>query len=744
MICCSPARNVIMKKFSFLILIQSSLWLNVISTSTNSAQTRAVEHLIERLIGEEKSASFQIKVVDHNNSDNDWFSLEKKNNSIHIVGSSGVAAAYGFQYYLRNFCQCHISWDHDQLNLPDSWPEVKIFVKSIDRYRYYQNVCVSSYSYVWWTWPRWEREIDWMALNGFNLALAFTGQEAIWRRVYQSVNMTETEINGHFAGPAFLAWNRMGNIRGWGGPLPESWHEESMKLQRKIVKRMKELGINPILPAFCGFIPVPFKRLFPHVKMTTLLPWVNFPSNYCCPYLLDPTESLFQTIGEMFMREMKNEFGLSHFYNCDTFNENIPQSTDPKYLQNVNSAIFRVMNESDANATWILQGWLFASQQQFWTPERVKHFLDVVPNDRMIVLDLHSELNPQYLRLDSYFGKPFIWCMLHNFGGTLGMHGSLGILNSQIVKARKMTGSTLIGTGLTPEGINQNYIVYDFMTEVSWRNESVNLDNWVEKYSVRRYGKSNINSKEVWRLLKNSVYNYSLSVALHGQYTLCVRPKLNLKPWIWYNSSDVALAWDLMLNITDNPILGNLNFKHDIVDLTRQVFQLKFDDLFEKLIDAFYNQNNDVFISVSLQMLDLLIDLDSVLSTNTRFMLGSWIREAKARGKTLNDRKHLVANAKNQITLWGPNSQSSVLDYATKQWSGVVSDYYYPRWKLFCQQLYASLVNKVPFHQHIFDEMVFSLIEKPFVHSYKMYPSNPLNDTMKVIRLLYDKWRAKL
>lgn len=51
------------------------------------------------------------------------------------------------------------------------------------RFRYYQNVCTQSYSYVWWDWARWEKEIDWMALSGINLALAFTGQEAIWQRV---------------------------------------------------------------------------------------------------------------------------------------------------------------------------------------------------------------------------------------------------------------------------------------------------------------------------------------------------------------------------------------------------------------------------------------------------------------------------------------------------------------------------------------------------------------------------------
>ena len=33
-----------------------------------------------------------------------------------------------------------------------------------------------SYSMAYWDWERWEAEIDWMALQGINLPLAFTGK----------------------------------------------------------------------------------------------------------------------------------------------------------------------------------------------------------------------------------------------------------------------------------------------------------------------------------------------------------------------------------------------------------------------------------------------------------------------------------------------------------------------------------------------------------------------------------------
>lgn len=52
----------------------------------------------------------------------------------------------------------------------------------------------------------------------------------------------------------------MGNIRGWGGPLPQSWHQRSLVLQKQILSRMREFGIIPVLPAFSGHVPKAFKR----------------------------------------------------------------------------------------------------------------------------------------------------------------------------------------------------------------------------------------------------------------------------------------------------------------------------------------------------------------------------------------------------------------------------------------------------------------------------------------------------
>ena len=81
----------------------------------------------------------------------------------------------------------------------------------------------------------------------------------------------------------------------------------------------------------------------------------------------------------------------------------------------------------------------------------------------MIILDLYSEAYPVWNVTESFYGKPFIWCLLHNFGGNRGIYGPLTTIATQPIVARQANGSTMIGTGMTPEAIEQNPVVYDLM-----------------------------------------------------------------------------------------------------------------------------------------------------------------------------------------------------------------------------------------------------------------------------------------
>lgn len=48
------------------------------------------------------------------------------------------------------------------------------------------------------------------------------------------------------------------------------------------------------------------------------------------------------------------EFGTDNIYNCDSFNENVPQSPDTKFLRQTGNAIFSAMTDADPDAIWLV------------------------------------------------------------------------------------------------------------------------------------------------------------------------------------------------------------------------------------------------------------------------------------------------------------------------------------------------------------------------------------------------------
>lgn len=734
-----------------------SVKLPVTNDSNGSTESikRIAEEVITRVLGIEKASFFEF-IVNKNDSD-DGFSILKTADydKVSITGRNAVSLVWGVNYYLKSFCNCHISWDGDHLHFPISLPLVNITIASSDKLRYYQNVCTSSYSFVWWDWKRWEREIDWMAFNGINLALAFTAQEAIWQRVYDGLGL----MNGYFTGPAFLAWNRMGNLRNFAGGLFENWHKQQISLQHNILKRMRDIGITPILPAFCGVVPKSFNKSYPETNLIQMARWSKFSDENCCPFFLDPKDPLFSVVNRVFMREYISEFGTDHFYNCDTFNENTPPSSEPEYLSSISHSIYREISSVDPSAIWIVQGWMF--NDPFWIKRsRVKAFLSGVPVGKMLILDLQSGLTPQYRRLENFYGHYFIWCMLHNFGGQLGMYGYLSRVNEEVQKGRSFSNSTMVGIGITPEGIGQNYIVYDFMLESSLHTKPVNLSKWVSRYAMRRYGIFDVTVDEGWQILKDTVYDYrperlfrlstvgtKPTTLIQGEHIskniLTKLPSLNMKDLTWYNRT---LVFEAFLKFVSASQISTFNsselFQHDLIDITRQTIQLAVGELYFKLHKEYRSEDIKNFQNTVDTFLKILDELDTILGSGKNYLLGNWLEGAKSQGKNSVEKLNYEFNARNQITLWGPNGE--IRDYAAKQWSGLVSDYYKPRWNIFLKSLNQSLVGKIPFNLTAVKKKIFKTVEEPFGWAKKTYPTSPKGNPIQVIYSFAEKWKAKL
>ena len=113
----------------------------------------------------------------------------------------------------------------------------------------------------------------------------------------------------------------------------------------------------------------------------------------------------------------------------------------------------------------------------------------------------------------------------------------------------------MIGTGLTPEGINQNDMIYDFMNEMgTWINQTLtpqHTQNWVSSYSNRRYGGVTDDSIKAWHLLLKSVYNCTDGRNNLRQTVITAMPSFTIVPHVWFNPDDVYQAWDAILAAAD-------------------------------------------------------------------------------------------------------------------------------------------------------------------------------------------------
>ena len=320
-----------------------------------------------------------------------------------------------------------------------------------------------SYTTAFWSWEDWELELDWLALRGVNLPLAWVGYERILLETFMDVGFSQEQVLEFFSDPAFQAWNRFGNIQSsWTGELPISWINSQFELQKKILKRMVELGMTPVLPAFTGFVPRTFPVVFPKAKVVNISRWNGFSPDFSNVTFLEPSDPLFAQLQKSFVRKQKEYYGdVTHIYTLDQFNENDPISGDLTELKALANTVWRSLKEADPDAVWMLQGWLFFYKADFWTRERVKAFLDGVPEHKdMLILDLYSETYPQWQNLDSYFGKPWIWCQLRDFGGNQGLYGQVMNVTVNPIEALE-TSPSLVGFGLTMEAQEGNEIMYD-------------------------------------------------------------------------------------------------------------------------------------------------------------------------------------------------------------------------------------------------------------------------------------------
>ncbi len=650
-----------------------------------SKEEKAARQLIERVAGT-SSENFRVEIKESDSLD--CFAVYSDGKRVILEGNNGVSIASALKCYLENCCHVQADWSTEfPISLPEELPlpEDTVRRKSPYKYRYALNYCTFNYSMSWWDEKRWQKEIDLMAMNGINAPLALTGQNSVWQRVYNRLGFSNEELGDFFSGPAHFSWFWMGNLDGWGGPLPQSLIDRHERLQKFILHSERSLGMKPILPAFTGHVPPKFTEKFPDSEVNQT-DWEGFAP----VTILAPQDSMFNVIGKMFMEEQTKMYGTDHLYSADTFNENLPPTNDSLYLDAMSRKVYASMAEYDPEAIWIMQGWLFHYMGNFWKEKEIRALVGAVPDDRMIILDLWSERFPVFSRTDSYYGKQWIWCMLHNFGQNHKWEGHWTNVASQPARTKKSeAGKNMQGIGFTMEGIEQTPILYALMAENVWRDEPVDVSEFLDRYLRNRYGEGYRPCVKAWEILTRTVFEHDFSgggfpSAITERPSLTDRRyKISQRHLENYTKPLIEALGIMTESAEDDPsLLDHDGFRYDLTDMGRQALSDYSNILHSRMAEAYQAKDTETFESCKAEFMKLISDMDMLLSHREEFRLENWIRSARALGTTAREKDHYESNARNLITLWG-DRDCKIHDYSWRHWSGLMNGFYSPRWQLF-------------------------------------------------------------
>ena len=644
-----------------------------------------------------------------------------KNNPIIIRGNSWVNIAVGINWYLKHHAGIHISWNNMNVKLPAVLP----IVKQKERHetdlklRYNFNYCTFSYTMAFWDWNRWQKEIDWMALHGINMPLAAVGTESVWRNMLLKLGYSEEEVGKFIAGPAFLAWWEMNNLEGWGGPLPLGWYKQQETLQKKILARMKEMGMKPVLPGYCGMVPHDAKQKL-GLNVTDAGRW----NSYQRPANLSPTDSRFAEIADLYYKELTRLYGKSDYYSMDPFHESGNDAAVD--YGKAGEALMSAMKRANPHAIWVVQGWNENPRPQMIANLKVGDLL---------VLDLFSESRQNFedfctgentsgtgkkdfstSKKEGIYGKhQWLFCLLENFGGNVGLHGRMDQLlnNFYLATGKKDTPkqensslltlhSSLKGWGFTMEGSENNPVMFELMSELPWRAEKITKEDWIREYCYARYGVHDATIEKAWILLAQSIYNCPKGNIQQGTHEsiFCARPSLNsyqVSTWSlmsnYYDPEDTRQAAILLTSVAEK-YRGNNNFEYDLVDICRQALADQGRKQYLKTMADYKSFSRQDFKKDSDRFLKMILLQDKLLGTRQEFLLGHWIEEARNLGKTAEEKDLYEWNARVQITTWGNRicaDNGGLHDYGHKEWQGLLKDFYYLRWSTFMKSLASQL-----------------------------------------------------
>jgi alpha-N-acetylglucosaminidase len=664
-------------------------------TDAPAFDVRPAQAVLQRLLPRQ-AAQFELASLASEDG-HERFRIAGDHGHIKVAGSTPSALLFGVNWYLKYVAHVQISPNGDRLgNAPFPLPASVIEKETPYAYRYALNENVDGYTAAYWDWPRWQREIDVLALSGINAMLIERGMDTVLYQTFRDAGYSDSEIRAWITQPAHQNWQLMGNMCCFNGPVGTALMRKRAASARQIVARLRELGIVPVLPGFYGIVPADFQQKFPAAHVVPQGEWAGFTR----PGWLDPRDPMFAKLAASFYRHQRELFGDSSVYDMEVFQEggNAGDVPVPEAARDVQNALLA----AHPGARWMMLAWQGNPRQDL---------LAGVERQHLLIIDIDHDRVPRDNREKNFQDAPFLFGGIWEFGGRTTLGANTGNITDRLQRIAR-DNRNMGGTAVFTEGMDTNPFAYDLFTEMAWRDQPVDRQQWTADYVLRRYGAADAHALAAWKVLLATAYDIRIDDVVFNserdaaqeslfdaQPSLTVNHASNWSPEAMrYSAKAFQQALPEMLQAA--PALRDSDtYQYDLVDIARQTLANESRTLLPQIKAAYDGKDRPRFEALTQRWLQRMDLQDQLLATNQYFLVGTWLAHVQPWASTPEESTRLDYDARSLLTTWGDRKASegaSLHDYGNKDWAGLTRDYYRLRWQTYFQALDASLRSGKP------------------------------------------------
>jgi alpha-N-acetylglucosaminidase len=192
-----------------------------------------------------------------------------------------------------------------------------------------------------------------------------------------------------------------------------------------------------------------------------------------------------------------------------------------------------------------------------------------------------------------------------------------------------------------------------------------------------------------------------------------------------YNADDLKPALTELLQVAPE-LRATQIYRYDLVDVARQVMANESRAMLPQIKNAYESKDEAALSRLTAEWLRRMQLQDKLLGTNEFFLLGRWLSFVPPWASSPEELDRLNYDARSILTTWGDRhaSETGLHEYGNRDWAGLTSDYYMPRWKMYFDSLSSSLESNKP--AEVIDWYAFG---DRWNHSHKEFSAMPQGDS---------------